>query len=105
MTMQISRDEVSEGILTNLQNTVTRSDGRYVSFVGFPSALIQDTYQVVITIDEDGRYVAKCIDLQGVVSEGDTEEDAITNINEAVIGMLEILHKPKQFNLLIHSEF
>jgi len=39
--------------------------------------------------DEDGRYVAECIDLPGCLSEGKTVGEAIENISEAIIGCLK----------------
>lgn len=43
---------------------------------------------IVIEQDEDG-YVAYCLDY-GVVSQGDTHEEALSNIKEAVEGFLEV---------------
>ena len=37
---------------------------------------------------EDGGFVAECVELK-VVSEGDTEEEALLNLREAVAGFLE----------------
>jgi predicted RNase H-like HicB family nuclease len=46
-------------------------------------------FNVVIEVDEEGRYVAECTDLPGCLSEGETFEEAIDNISEAIIGCLE----------------
>lgn len=37
---------------------------------------------------EDGGFVAQCVELT-VVSEGDTEDEALANLQEAVTGFLE----------------
>ncbi len=44
------------------------------------------TYQFTIVIekDEDGRYLAICPGLQGCYSEGDDEEEALKNIEDAI---------------------
>jgi len=40
-------------------------------------------FNVVIERDEDGRYVAECLDLPGCLSEGETLGEALENISEA----------------------
>jgi len=46
----------------------------------------------VITLerDEDGMLVAECPSIPGCISEGKTEEEALENIREAIIGCLEV---------------
>lgn len=48
----------------------------------------EQTYrlQVVVEVDEDGKYVASCPALQGCYTQGDTFEEALVNIQD-VIGM------------------
>jgi len=46
-------------------------------------------FKITIEKDDDGRYVAECLDLPGCLSEGETLEEAIENINEAIIGCLK----------------
>jgi predicted RNase H-like HicB family nuclease len=41
-------------------------------------------YTVVLEHEEDGGYVASVPALPGCVSEGDTREEALTNIREAI---------------------
>jgi len=41
--------------------------------------------------DEEGGYVVECPALPGCVSEGDTIEEALENIKEAIKGCLESL--------------
>ena len=49
--------------------------------------------RVVIEQDEDGKFVATCPTLPGCVSEGDTREAALANIQDAIAGYLESLRK------------
>lgn len=46
-------------------------------------------FNIVIEQDEDGRYVAECMDLPGCLSEGETLEDALENISEAILGCVK----------------
>lgn len=55
-------------------------------------------FTVILTPDhEDGGYTAECPAIPGCVSEGETMEQAISNIREAIEGCLESLaarHEP-----------
>jgi predicted RNase H-like HicB family nuclease len=46
-------------------------------------------FHITIERDEDGRYVAECTDLPGCLSEGETMDEAMENIGEAIIGCLK----------------
>ncbi|HEX8853028.1 MAG TPA: type II toxin-antitoxin system HicB family antitoxin [Pyrinomonadaceae bacterium] len=48
-------------------------------------------YRVLIEQDEDGVYVAEVPSLPGCVSQGETREQALENIREAIAGYLESL--------------
>jgi predicted RNase H-like HicB family nuclease len=49
-------------------------------------------FTVILTPDEeDGGYVAECPAIPGCISEGDTVEEALANIKEAIDGCLETL--------------
>ena len=41
-------------------------------------------YRVIIEQDEDGVYIASCPALKGCYSQGDTIEEAIENIKDAI---------------------
>jgi len=58
-----------------------------------PRAVQQKTYQlqVVIELDEDGRYVAWCPALEACYSEGDTFEEALDNIRDVMVMCLNEL--------------
>jgi antitoxin HicB len=49
-------------------------------------------FTVVLSPDaEDGGYVAECPAIPGCISEGDSIEEALANIREAIEGCLESL--------------
>ena len=53
--------------------------------------------QVVVFKGEDGQWVAECLSLPGCVSEGQTREEAVLRIREAIhlyITVLEEDHLP-----------
>ncbi len=51
-------------------------------------------YPVVITPDpEDGGFVAECPSIPGCVSQGDTIEEAVANIRDAIEGCLAVLRE------------
>ncbi len=51
--------------------------------------------QIVITPDEDGGYVVECPSLPGCYSQGDTIDEAIANIKEAIELYIEVLQEEK----------
>lgn len=50
-------------------------------------------YTVVLLAEEDGRYSASVPALPGALSWGDTVEDAMANITEAIEGLLEAMRE------------
>ena len=40
--------------------------------------------QVLVEVDEDGKYVASCPALQGCYTQGDTFEEALRNIGDVI---------------------
>ena len=54
-------------------------------------------FTVILTPDtEDGGYVAECPTIPGCISEGDTVEEALANIKEAIEGCLESMAANQQ---------
>ena len=47
-------------------------------------------FTVVIERDEDGVWVAECPAIPGCVSQGETKEEAVANIREAITLCLEV---------------
>jgi antitoxin HicB len=54
------------------------------------------SYTVLFEPDEEGGYVAFCPALPGLVTEGDTFEEARERVKEAIEARLESLHKDGQ---------
>ena len=48
-------------------------------------------YKVHLKEDEDGRYVATIPQLPGAVTDGATKQEAMKNIREAALGILDCL--------------
>ncbi|MBI5561381.1 MAG: type II toxin-antitoxin system HicB family antitoxin [Deltaproteobacteria bacterium] len=48
---------------------------------------------VIITPDADGGFVAECPSLPGCMSEGETREETIENIREAIRGYIAALEQ------------
>jgi predicted RNase H-like HicB family nuclease len=61
-------------------------------------------FNIICEIDEEGRYIVECPDLPGCLSEGDTLDEAIDNINEAIIGCLASRLKTAKEKLLKKSD-
>jgi len=51
------------------------------------------TFHVVIEQDEDGGYVGKVPELEGCLSQGDTLDELMRNIREAIELCLEVEHR------------
>lgn len=54
------------------------------------SKIMAHKYIVTLTQGEDGYIVAECPSLPGCVSQGKTREDALKNIQEAIVGIIEV---------------
>ena len=52
--------------------------------------------QVVVEIDEDGRYVAWCPALKACYTQGDTYEEAMENVRDVIAMCLEELRDEKK---------
>ena len=52
-------------------------------------------YRILIEQDENGIFVAECPSLPGCVSQGNTREEAITSIRDAIGGYIESLERHK----------
>jgi len=67
------------------------------------SGVPSKSYRITLEKDEDGRVVVRCPDLQGVVTDGADEKEAIQNAFEAVNAILESRAMPKEYNLTVHK--
>ncbi len=63
--------------------------------------------QVIIYPGEDGYWVAECPSLPGCISQGETKEEAVANIKEAIRGYVAALEEdslqvpPERFEALL----
>ncbi len=63
--------------------------------------------QVIVYPGEDGFWVAECPSLPGCVSQGESREQAIVNIREAIEGYILVLQEdrlpvpPEHFDALV----
>ncbi len=53
-------------------------------------------YKVVLEPCEEGGYVVSCPAIPGCHSQGETKEEAMANIKEAIEGCLEVLNEQAQ---------
>lgn len=65
------------------------------------SGIFRKSYRIVLEKDEDGRVVIRSPDLQGVVTDGADENEALQNAFEAVNAILETRGLPKEYNLTV----
>ena len=54
------------------------------------------TFHVIIEEDEDGGYIGKVPELQGCLSQGDTLDELMKNIKEAIELCLEVQEQDKE---------
>lgn len=47
-------------------------------------------FTVIIDRDEDGVWIAECPSIPGCVSQGDTRDEALANVREAIALCLEV---------------
>jgi predicted RNase H-like HicB family nuclease len=59
-----------------------------------------DEYRVLIEHHEDGFYVAEVPALPGCISQGDTREEALANIREAIALYLKSLEEHHEVGLI-----
>ena len=50
-------------------------------------------FRVLIETDEDGVFIAKCPSLPGCVSQGNTRDEALSNIRDAMAAYVASLEK------------
>ena len=55
-------------------------------------------FTVILREEPEGGYSAQCIELLGAISQGETREQVIANIREAIEGYLEAF--PEELNQL-----
>ena len=58
--------------------------------------MINMKYKVLINKDENGVFVAECLNLPGCISDGYSKSQAIQNIKEAIIAYNESIKKEEK---------
>jgi predicted RNase H-like HicB family nuclease len=48
-------------------------------------------YTILLTKQKEGGYTAQCLEVPGAISQGETKEEAIKNVKEALALVLEVL--------------
>lgn len=48
-------------------------------------------YTIILEPQEEGGYTVRCLELPGAISQGETKEEALKNIKEAIGLVLEVL--------------
>ena len=50
-------------------------------------------YTLILEKEEEGGYSAQCLELPGAISQGESKEEALNNIREAIEVVLEVLNQ------------
>ncbi|MFB3764768.1 MAG: type II toxin-antitoxin system HicB family antitoxin [Methanotrichaceae archaeon] len=50
-------------------------------------------YTIILEPQEEGGYTVRCLELPGAISQGETKEEALANIKEAIELVLEVLNQ------------
>ncbi len=50
-------------------------------------------YTIILEKEEEGGYSAQCLELPGAISQGESKEEALNNIREAIEAVLEVLNQ------------
>ncbi len=50
-------------------------------------------FHITLKKELKGGYVVRCLELPGAMSEGETEEEAIANIKEAILTLLDMMRE------------
>jgi predicted RNase H-like HicB family nuclease len=48
-------------------------------------------YTIILEPQDEGGYTVRCLELPGAISQGETKEEALANIKEAIGLLLEVL--------------
>ena len=50
-------------------------------------------YTIILEKEEEGGYSAQCLELPGAISQGESKEEALNNIREAIEAVLDVLNQ------------
>jgi len=57
--------------------------------------MISMDYKVLLYKDENGIFIAECVDLPGCISDGKTRKEAVENVKDAIQAYCESMLKEK----------
>lgn len=62
----------------------------------------ESKYQISVILrkEQEGGFSVQCVELPGIISEGETKKEALDNIREATIGYLEANNILKISNII-----
>ena len=60
-------------------------------------------FTIKLEESDEGGYTAQCLELPAAISEGDTKEDALENIKEAIQLVLEVTQEQAQAYSEVHK--
>ncbi|MCD4845838.1 MAG: type II toxin-antitoxin system HicB family antitoxin [Methanosarcinales archaeon] len=60
-------------------------------------------FTIKLEESDEGGYTAQCLELPAAISEGDTKEDALENIKEAIQLVLEVIQEQAQAYSEVHK--
>jgi predicted RNase H-like HicB family nuclease len=60
-------------------------------------------YTVILEKEEEGGYSVQCLELPGAISQGETKEEALKNIEEAIEAVLEMLNQEIKWLSAAHN--
>lgn len=55
--------------------------------------IVLQKLHIVLQKDPEGGYVARCLELPGALSQGETEEEAEANIRDAFLTVLDMMRE------------
>jgi predicted RNase H-like HicB family nuclease len=50
-------------------------------------------FHITLKKEQGGGYIVRCLELPGAISEGETEEEAIANIKDAIPTILDMMRE------------
>ena len=60
-------------------------------------------FTIKLEESDEGGYTAQCLELPAAISEGDTKEDALENIKEAIQLVIEVTQEQAQAYSEVHK--
>ena len=65
----------------------------YLLLYNEPTYDLTMKYTIILEREEEGGYSAQCLELPGAISQGESKEEAIKNVKEAIEAVLEVLNQ------------